>query len=237
MAKLDITLSNEAFGTLAEELKGFYVPTEDGKGYELEGIGSIQRALEAEKLKKTTKPELLTELEELKKFKAEQEAKATEAANKDLEAKGKYEEALTAKEKAWNDRFESEKVEKESLFADIKRERLTNELVKRGALADRAGYLVGELDTATELVKGEDGKFQLRKKGGIGDAAEFDSVIEAAKQKTPFFFAADGASGSGASGSQNNNGGGAKTMPKSQWDTLSHKDQAAHINSGGNVAE
>ena len=207
MAKLDITVSKDAFEKLAEELKGFYVPTEDGKGYELEGIGSIQRALEAEKVKKTTKPELVQELEDLKKFKEEHEAKAAEAAQNDLIEQKKYEEAIAAKEKAWNERFETEKTEKESLFADIKRERLTNELIKRGALPDRAGYLVGELDPEMELVKGDSG-YQLKKKGGIGDATEFDAVIETAKQKTPFFFAASGASGSGASGSNGNGGNG-----------------------------
>src|SRR5688572_5969726 len=144
------------------------------------------------------KKDLQAKLAELEKFKTDHEADLEKAKQSDLEAKGKYEEALAAKEKAWNERFESEKAEKESLFTDIKRERLTNELVKRGAMADRAGYLVGELDSELELVKDE-GKFTLKKKGGIGDAAEFDAVIEAAKQKTPFFFTATSASGSGAS--------------------------------------
>ncbi len=236
MAKLDITIAKEAFDALSDELKTFYVATQDGKGYELEGVGSIQRALTEEKAKKATKPELLTEVEELRKFKEAAEAAKLEAANKDLEAQGKYEEALQAKETAWKTRLDTEAAEKESLFADVKRERLTNELVKRGALADRAGYLVGELDTAMELVKGESG-YELRKKGGIGDAAEFDSVIEAAKAKTPFFFAANGASGSGASGSDNNGGSSAKTMPIAQYHALPVKEQAAFINSGGKPVE
>jgi len=209
MAKLEIYLTAEKFGELEEGLKQFYALNQEGK-YELEGIGSIERALEAERVKKTTKPELVAELEELKKFKADHEVSQQKAAQADLEAKGKYEEAIAAKEKAWNERFETEKTEKDSLFADIKRERLTNELIKRGVLPDRAAYLVGELEPEMELAKNEGGKYDLKKKGGIGDAAEFDSVIEAAKQKTPFFFAANGASGSGASGS-NGNGGGVDT--------------------------
>jgi hypothetical protein len=213
--KLEIEIAKEAYDALAEPLKEAYILGQTGK-YELEGVASIQRALEAEKAKKATKPELLTELEELKKFKAEHEADQQKAAQADLEAKGKYDEAMAAKEKAWNERFEAEKVEKESLFADVKRERLTNELVKRGALPDRAGYLVNELDIEIDLVKDESG-YTLKKKGGIGDATEFDAVIEAAKTKTPFFFAATNASGSGASGSTGNGSGTTvKTATKEQ---------------------
>ncbi len=208
MAKLDITIAKEAYDALSDELKTFYVATQDSKGYELEGVGSIQRALTEEKAKKTTKPELLTELEELKKFKEEHEAKAADAESEKRIAEGKYKEDLEAKEKAWKDRLDAIAGEKDGLFADVKRERLTNELVKRGVLPDRAAYLVGEIDAETELVKGDDGKYTLKKKGGIGDAAEFDSMIAATKEKTPFFFAANGASGSGASGSEGGSGGG-----------------------------
>lgn len=204
--KLEISLTKEKYDALEESLKQFYVANQEG-GFELDGVGSIQRAFEAEKAKKATKPELLTELETLRKFKADQETAASQAASEDLVAKGKYEDALKTQTAAWDTRFTAEKAERDSLLADIKRERLTNELVKRGALADRAGYLVGELDAETELAKGDDGKYTLKKKGGIGDAPEFDSLIEAAKTKSPFFFAANNASGSGASGG--NNGGGA----------------------------
>jgi hypothetical protein len=84
----------------------------------------------------------------------------------------------------------------------------------------------------TELYQeSETGKYSLRKKGGIGDAAAFDGIIEAAKTATPFFFAASNASGSGASGSQG--GGNAKTMPEAQFDAMSPQQQAAFINDGG----
>lgn len=234
MAQLEITLTKEKFDALSEELKTFYTPNKEG-GYELEGIGSIQRALAEEKAKKSTKPELLTEIEELRKFKAEQEAAQQEAQNKDLEAKGKYEEALKAKEAAWNERFEREKAEKESFLTAIKRERLTNELVKRGALADRAGYLVGELDAEMELIA-DNGSFTLKKKGGIGDADEFDAVIESAKQKTPFFFASNGTSGSGASGSQSTFGTG-KTMARAAFSQLAPADQMAFSKDGGTLTD
>jgi hypothetical protein len=41
MAKLDIRLTQEQHAALEESLKQYYVATEDGKGFELEGIGSI----------------------------------------------------------------------------------------------------------------------------------------------------------------------------------------------------
>lgn len=208
MAKLDITLSSEAFEKLGDELKGFYVQTEDGKGYELEGIGSIQRALADEKAKKATKPELMTELETLRAEKADRDAQADKEAQDLLIKQGEFDKAQTARDAEWQKRLDAVETEKGSLFSDVKRERLTNELVKRGVLPDRAAYLVSEMDADTELVKGDDGKYSLKKKGGIGDAAEFDSMIAATKEKTPFFFAAEGASGSGASGSGNGGGNG-----------------------------
>src|SRR6185295_19989626 len=126
------------------------------------------------------------------KFKADHEADEQKAAQADLEAKGKYEEALAAKEKAWKERLDALDTEKNGLFTDVKRERLENEIVKRGGLPERVRYLVGDLDAVTELVKSDDGKYTIKKKGGIGDADEFNSMIEAAKndQQTAFIFAA-----------------------------------------------
>jgi len=236
MAKLDITLTKEQHEALDDSLKGYYVETQDGKGYELEGIGSIQRALAEEKAKKATKPELLTELETLRAEKAEREAQADKEAQALLVKQGEFEKAQETRDAEWQKRLDAASGEKESLFADIKRERLTNELVKRGVLPDRAAYLVAELDPLMELAKGENG-YELKKKGGIGDATEFDAVIDEAKQKTPFFFAASGTSGSGASGSNGNGGSDAKTMPKTQWDAMDVKAQAAFISSGGKPVE
>lgn len=226
-------ITKAEFETLPESLKAKFKA--DGDSYELieEDVDGLKKS-KAEILEE--KKRIQAERDELAKFKAEREAEAAKAAEQDLEKKGKYEEAIAAKEKAWNERFEAEKAEKESLFADIKRERLTNELVKRGALADRAGYLVGELDAELELAKDEAGKFTLKKKGGIGDAAEFDSVIEAAKVKSPFFFAANGASGSGASGSGSGGGGGAaKTWTRAQWDAADTASRSAFSAEGGQV--
>lgn len=226
-------ITKAEFDALPESLKTKFVASGDAYDLIEEDVEGLKKS-KADILKE--KKELQDQLTELAKFKADHEAKEAEAAIADNEAKGKYEEAIAAKEKAWNERFEAANAEKTSLFADIKRERLTNELVKRGALADRAGYLVGELDAALELTKDESGQFKLTKKGGIGDAAEFDAVIEAAKQKTPFFFAASGASGSGASGSGTGTGT-SKTMARSAFESSSPADQMTFIKSGGSLTD
>lgn len=196
-----IKITKAEFDALPDSLKTKF--TAVGDDFEMveedvEGLKKSKAEILAEKKR------IQDERDDLAKFKAEKEAEAAKAAEADLEKKGEYEKLLAEKEKAWQQRLEQAESQSNALLGDVKRERLTNELVKRGVLADRAAYLVNDLDAEIELVKGETG-YQLKKKGGIGDAAEFDAVINAAKEKTPFFFAANNAAGSGASGS---NGGG-----------------------------
>lgn len=236
MAKLDITIAKEAFDALSDELKTFYVATQDGKGYELEGVGSIQRALDAEKAKKATKPELLTELETLREEKRLRDEAADKEAQDLLIKQGDFDKAQAARDAEWQKRVDAIDKEKGELFTDVHRERLRNELVKRGALPDRADYLVNDLIGETELFKNEKGQHDIRKKGGIGDTAEFDSMVDAIKPAKGFFFAATNASGSGASGSEGG-GGNAKTMPHAQWKGLSPQEQAAFIKDGGQPVE
>jgi hypothetical protein len=158
---------------------------------------------------KKNKQELLDELKDLK---AKYGDIDPDAARKALEAHSlaeeekaraagefdKLKEQLEARHKA---EFEKAQGEINTLKANVKRERLTNELTRRGVLPDRVEYLIPKLEADVELVSDEKG-FSLKKAGGIGDATEFDAMIESAKTNTPFFFAASGASGSGASGSQ-----------------------------------
>jgi chromosome segregation ATPase len=215
------TITKAEFEALPDSLKPKFKA--DGDSYQLieedvEGLKKNKQDILEEK-KKADK-----ELDELRKFKADFEANQQKAKQADLEAQGKYEEALKEKEKAWEDRFKSEQSERNTLLSDIKRERLTNELVKRGALPDRASYLVGELDQVIDLVKGDTG-YQLQKKGGIGDATEFDAVIETAKQKTPFFFAGSTQTGGGATGSGTGTGGtqNANLSPVQKLETMFSK--------------
>ena len=231
MAKLEITVSAERFGELPEELKTYYTQNQDG-AFELEGVGSIQRALEAEKAKKATKPELLDEIEKLRQFKADHEAKLNEADEEQKRKAGDFE----ALEKKLRDRIAevetSAQAEKSGMLNNLKTERLKNLLVEKGVLPDRAEYALTTLNDRFELQNSETG-FSLKIKDGIGDPKEIDAAIDGLKAKAGFLFAATGTSGSGASGSNGNGGTFAKTMPKSQWDGLSVKDQAAFIKDGG----
>ena len=233
MAKLEFTLTKEKYDALSDEIKAFYTTTKDG-GYELEGVGSIQRALEAEKKGKAEAIEkaLKEALGDLDPQAArEAVAKLSQLEQADLEAKGKYEEALAAREKAWQEKYDrdlgKEKGEKETLIANLKRQTLANVLTEKGVLPDRVKYLANELDAQLELATDETG-FSLKKKGGIGDAAEFEAMIENVKASSPFFFAANSASGSGASGSEHSGGGMSKA-----WTELSRSEKTAAIRDAG----
>lgn len=207
MAKLEIRLTPEQHTALDDSLKQYYVATEDKTGFELEGIGSIQRALAEEKARKATKPELAEELARLQAYEAEQKRKEAEAEEERTRAAGetdKWKEQYDARHKAELEKLGAQLSQRD---ANLKRERLTNVLTEKGVLPDRAKYLVHELDSQVELVSDDNG-FSLKKKGGIGDVAEFEAMIENVKTTSPFFFAATGASGSGASGSQGNGSNG-----------------------------
>lgn len=232
MAKLE-TLTKEQFDALSDELKEYYKVNQEGK-YDLDGIGELKRAVKAEKdrteaaikaaVEKATadalKPYEGLDVEAAKNAIAEA-AKAEEDKKKKAgdfdgikaqleERHAKDIEKKEAEKKALAD-------EKAAILSNLKREKLANVLTEKGVLPDRVKYLVGELDKDIELVSDDNG-FTLKKIGGIGDATEFDSIIETVKEKTPFFFAATGASGSGASGSQSNNGGQGKVIPRAEYD-------------------
>ena len=172
--------------------------------------------------------ELLAEVKKLKPLAKKAEGFDFDAASAAIEAQTKAEQDRLTKKGEWDKLKEQldtrhatelgkAKDELNNLLSNLKRERLTNVLTEKGVLPDRAKYLVHELDSQVELESTDEG-FRLKKIGGIGDATEFDAMIENVKSTSPFFFAAQGASGSGASGSQNNGSGTAKTVTRSQWD-------------------
>lgn len=233
MAKLEISLSKEKFDALDESLKSYYVATQEG-GYELDGVGSIQRALEAEKAAKKKAVEDAVEkakVEALKPYEGldvEAAKAAIEAAEKAAEDKhkkaGDFESLKVQLEerhqKALEKKDEEIKVVKDensAILSTLKREKLANTLTEKGVLPDRVKYLVGELDTEIELARDDNG-FSLKKIGGIGDATEFDLIIDTVKEKSPFFFASSSASGSGASGSSTNGNSGVREIPRAEYD-------------------
>lgn len=202
---------------LPESLKAKF--TAEGDSFTLveedvEGLKKSKAEILAEKKR------IQDERDELAKFKKESDEAERKAAEELLIKQGEFEKAQVARDAEWQKRLEAATADREALFSDVHRERLTNEIVKRGGLPDRADYLVSELLAETELFRRSDsGQYDLRKKGGIGDAAEFDGIMTAKKESKPFFFAASGASGSGASGSGNNQGGSGKAaVTRAQYD-------------------
>lgn len=176
--------------------------------------------------------ELLAELKKLKPLAKQAEGFDFEKAKAAIEAQDKAEQDRLTKKGEWDKlkeqlelrhtaALEKAKADYDGLLSNLKREKLTNTLIEKGVLPDRAKYLVADLDAQLELVSDEKG-FSLKKIGGVGDSIELDAVFESVKQSSPFFFAATGASGSGASGSQAAGGTAAKTVTRAQWDAASN---------------
>lgn len=232
---LKIKIGKADHEKLDDTLKTLYIP--DGDGFKLDSDAEDVTGLKAKRdellkdLKE--KQKLLEQFEGLDPAAAKRALETAQAAEDDkLKAAGEYEKLKEQLEARHKTELEKERVEKSTILTNLKREKLANVLTEKGVLPDRVKYLLGELDTQIELASTDSG-FQLKKIGGIGDATEFDAIIEGVKTTSPFFFAANNASGSGASGSDKSGGNGAKTMPKAQWDSLDVKAQAAFINSGG----
>lgn len=189
--------------------------------------------------------ELLAELKQLKEAAKKSDGFDFEKAKAAMEAQEKAEHDRLTKKGEWDklkeqldQRHAAElakaKTETETLLTNLKREKLTNVLTEKGVLPDRAKYLVHELNAQIELVLEADG-FRLKKLGGIGDAAEFDTMIENVKATSPFFFAATNASGSGASGSSTNGRAAAQTWTRQQWDTATTAERTAFSSNGGKI--
>lgn len=190
--------------------------------------------------------ELLAEVKKYKDLAKQAEGFDFDKARAAIEAQEKAEQDRLTKKGEWDklkeqlDQRHATELQKakdahDALLRNLKREKLTNLLTEKGVLPDRVKYLVHEIDPNVELVSDDNGFF-LTKKGGIGDATEFDLMIDSIKTASPFFFASQTQPGGNAQGSGNSAGSG-KTMPKSQWDTLTHKEQAAFIKSGGRPVE
>jgi DNA uptake protein ComE-like DNA-binding protein len=228
-------LSKAEFETLPDALKAKF-KAEGDDAYVL-----IEEDVEG--LKKN-KAELLKELKELRERfgdldpDAARKAMELAAAAEDekLRAAGEFDKLKSQLEERHKAEVEKARNDLNGLLASLKRERLTNVLTEKGVLPDRAKYLVHELDKEVELVNDANG-FQLRKVGGIGDAVEFDAMIENVKQTSPFFFAATTASGSGASGSSNNGQSNAKAMVRTAFDGLDPNAKQAFIREGGTVTD
>lgn len=207
-----------------------------------EGIDNQQAVRDAEAVLRKNQ-ELLAENAKLKAVARQAEgfdfdrAKAAiealeRAEEEKLAKKGEFDKLLEQKQKAWEERISDVSGRYETLRANLKREKLTNVLAEKGVLPDRSKFLVKELEAQIELHEDEKGLI-LRKVGGVGDAAEFDAIVEKVKAEYPFFFGASLAPGSGASGSSGN-GAGASGR---RWSELSVAEKTAAIREAGGDLE
>ena len=140
-----------------------------------------------------------------------------------LAKKGDFETLLAQRSKAYEERIESKERETEQLYSTLKQEKLALELIAKGVLPDRVQYLVKEMSEQIELGTTETG-FVLRKKGGIGDADEFNALVEEMKSRSPFFFGASLTPGTGGQASTGTAGVSAR-----KWSDLGASEKARAI--------
>ena len=225
---LKTKISKADHDDLDDSLKTLYIA--DGDGFKLDAdfedvTGLKNKAAELLAEQKKLKAAMAgfdgIDPEEYKALKAAAEKAEDEKlkASGDIDAiRAQYEERVKAEVAKVQLAFEQQQSENAAILATLKRERLANILTEKGVLPDRVKYVVHEMDGETELIRGDNG-FDIRKKGGIGDAPEFDAMIEGVKTHSPFFFAATNAAGSGASGSDNNGGNaGGKTVTRQAYE-------------------
>ncbi len=220
-----------------------------------EGIDNQQAVRDAEAVLRKNQ-ELLAENAKLKAVARQAEGFDFDRARAAMEAleraeeeklakKGEFDKLLEQKQRAWEERIGAVTSERDGILNNLKREKLANVLAEKGVLPDRARFLVRELENDIELASDDNG-FSLRKVGGVGDAAEFDAIVETVKQKYPFFFGASLAPGSGASAQGGTNGSGSqngaaagkgRTMKASDFRKLPVADRYALARDGVQLTE
>lgn len=147
-----------------------------------------------------------------------------------MQKRGEYEKLLEQRSKAYEERLEAERTQRTSIESMLKQEKLALALIENGVLPDRVGYLVKELSERVDLEMSESG-FALKTRGGIGDAAEFNALVEELRNKSPFFFAANIVGGTGGSGSNGN-----AAVSSRPWSDLNGAEKAEAIrNAGGDI--
>ncbi|MDQ3747978.1 MAG: hypothetical protein M3367_03020 [Acidobacteriota bacterium] len=210
MAKLKRNLTAEEFETIADSLKDLYVPTADGyllDADDVEDVSGLKTALEKERRERREAKEALKQYEGLDPEDARKAvAEVSKIDEKKLLDKQKFDEVLENYRKDFDTELEKERREKQQLLTNLKREKLTNLLIEKGVLPDRARFALAEVDPQTEIVSDEGG-ISLKKKDGIGDAKELDEMVTGLREKSAFLFAPTNASGSGATQSNGNGNG------------------------------
>jgi SMC interacting uncharacterized protein involved in chromosome segregation len=226
------TISKAEFDALPDSLKTKFEAA-GGDSYamieeDVEGLKKSKAQILQEK------KDLQSKLDELSKFKSEMEQKKSAEEEAQMKKAGEFAELEKKLRAKITELEESHTNEKTTLLNSFKTERLKNELTAKGVLPDRAKYALADIAGQVDLVPGEEG-FSLKVKNGIGDAKEFDALIDGLKQSSPFFFASNAASGGGASGSQGNNGTGSTTWTRAQWDAASTEERTKFSEAKGQI--
>lgn len=226
-------ITKTEYDALPDSLKTRF--SADGDVYSLieEDVEGLKKSkatiLEEKKALQKQFDDLRKRLDEIDAAKAEaDEAKMKEAgefAQIEDRLKAKIAEITQAKQDRENE-----------LLGKVKIERLKNELITNGVLADRAKYALADIADQVELVESENG-FAFKVKGGIGDANEFTQLLDGLKSTSAFLFAGQASAGSGASGSDTKNGTGAKTITRAQWEAMAPADSAKFFADGGAITD
>lgn len=227
------TLTKAEFDALPDSLKTEFKA--DGESYvlvkeDVEGLKKSKAEILAEKKR------IADEKAALEQRLAEIDAQNAQADEEKLKQAGQFEELKKKYETRHAEELSKLQAERDANFAAYKRERLENELTRRGVLPDRTRHAFVDVADQLDLVQSENG-FGLALKGGIGDAKEVDALFENLKTKSPWLFQATAQAGSGASGSQNGGNGAAKVWTRAQWDAAGTPERVAFSKEGGRVTD
>ncbi len=212
MAKLKAKINKDEYAELGDVLHEFYTETADGE-YVLEADGvedvtGLKSALERERAAVRDAKKVLKQFEGLNADEARKALSETsQREEKDLIDQKKFEEVLKKYKADFDADLSREKEKNNQILTNLKREKLTNMLIKNGVLPDRAKFALVEIDNQVELHSDENG-IHLQKTGGIGDAKELDEMVTGLRENSAFLFAPTNASGSGAAASNANGGSG-----------------------------
>ncbi len=161
MLQLDIT--TDIFNELSDELKTLYTQTNDGYKLQVEIPSTIDNSLEG---LKANNDKILGEKRALKEKLKAFEDEATQKQHQDLEAKGRYEELLTAKQNDFNQQLDNLK------SAKIDAESRLNETILEAALTELTTMLSDTPDLLRPHIRarlrpGPDGIEILDKAGNL----------------------------------------------------------------------
>jgi len=81
---------------------------------------------------------------------------------------------------------------------------------------------------------------KLYSRANPGELAAFDEALEMIVEQYPYrdsIMKASGASGGGAQGGSNTGGGGSKTISRTQFESMSDTQRAAHFKAGGTITD